>query len=125
MARVIPITLIIRPDGIDVNPTYANVPYNPGQDVQLRWTIVGSTFPTSGCFAWKGSPAGAPAVSCPSSPDRTIESAVYQNNFGDHRVWAYSVTIVDPDDASKTITIDPEVNNEPPGNMFEVPGGGR
>ena len=124
-AKIIPITIIIRPDGIDVNPTYVNVPNNGAQDVKLRWTLVGTTFPTSGCFAWKGSPAGAPAVACPAAAgDRTIESATYTNDFGERRVWAYKITIVDPEDASRTITIDPEVNNEPPGNMIETPGGG-
>ena len=111
----IPITVIVRRDGIDVNPTRANVPNNPSQDIKLRWTVVGSTFPTSGCFGWKNSPTGAPTVSCPGSAGATvIESAVYQNNFNPGRVWQYQITIVDPDNPSQTITIDPEVNNEPP-----------
>lgn len=111
----VPITVIVRRDGIDVNPTFANVPHNSAQDVKLRWTVVGSTFPTSNCFAWKNSPTGAPTVSCPTSTGQNvIESAAYTNNFDPGRVWQYKITIIDPGDSSKTITIDPEVNNEPP-----------
>lgn len=116
----IPITVIIRRDGIDVNPTYANVPNNPDLDVKLRWTLANATFPaTGGCFAWKGTYEGAPDVTCPTTAGQTvIESATYRNNFATPgRVWQYKLTIVDPNDPEKTITIDPEVNNEPPSGI--------
>ena len=109
--KTIPILVMVRSDGIDVNPTYVNVK-NDSEDVKLKWTVIGATFPTSGCFAWKNSPSGAPTVSCPSSAGQNvIESATYVNNAGSQRVWQYSVTIVVN---GSNVTIDPEVNNEPP-----------
>lgn len=108
--RTIPITVMIRPDGIDVNPTYANVP-NGSDDVRLRWMVVGGSFPASDCFAWKDRPSGAPAVGCPSGQANVIESAVYRNDASDRRVWAYRISVVVD---GRTIRIDPEVNNEPP-----------
>ncbi|HEV7239465.1 MAG TPA: hypothetical protein VGQ36_09510 [Thermoanaerobaculia bacterium] len=111
--RTIPIIVNIRSDGIDVNPTYVNVPNDNGQDVKLKWTVIGGSFPTSGCFAWKNSPVGAPTVACPtSSGDNRIESAGYTNNFDPGRVWQYTITVIK--DSGGTVTIDPEVNNEPP-----------
>ncbi len=112
----VPITIICRPDGIDVNPTRVNVGNNTTQQRQLKWTVVGSTFPTSNCFSWKNSPTGAPTVSCPTSSGQTVlTSDAYTNNFDPGRVWQYAITIVDPNNSSQTITIDPEINNEPPG----------
>jgi len=107
----VPIIVMVRPDGIDVNPTYVNVK-NGSDNVTLKWTVVGATFPTSGCFSWKGSPSGAPSVSCPgSSGQNSIESATYVNNASGQRVWQYSLTLVVN---GNNVTIDPEVNNEPP-----------
>jgi hypothetical protein len=80
--------------------------------VNLEWTVIGATLPTSGCFSWKGSPVGAPAVSCPTSEGQTvIQSAGYVNDFPSRRLWQYSITILVNE---KPVTIDPEVNNEPP-----------
>jgi len=110
--RTIPIMVMVRPDGIDVNPTYANVPNDANQDVKLRWTVIGATLPTSNCFSWKNNPVGVPTVSCPSSAGQNvIESAAYRNDFNPGRVWQYSITIVVD---GSNVTIDPEVNNEPP-----------
>ena len=109
--RTIPFNIVVRPGGIDVNPTFANVP-NSDQDVQLRWNIVGATLPTSGCFSWKNNPSGAPTVDCPTSPDQNVLlSSSYKNDAGQQRIWQYKVTIIVD---KKKVTIDPEINNEPP-----------
>jgi hypothetical protein len=110
--RTIPIIVMVRPDGIDVNPTYVNVPNDSKQDVRLRWTAVGATFRTTDCFEWKNNPPGAPAVPCTgSSGTNVLESAAYRNDDSSQRVWQYSITVeVD----GTPVTIDPEVNNEPP-----------
>ncbi len=109
----IPITIIVRRDGIDVNPTYANVP-NGSEQVTLQWTVAGGTFPTTNCFSWKNDPSGAPAVDCPqTSGERMLASAPYVNDSTSRRVWQYKVSILVD---NQTVTIDPEVNNEPPGN---------
>jgi len=105
----IPVTVMVRSDGIDVNPTYANV-RNGSEDVQLRWIAIGGTFPEADFFWWKNSPVGAPAVSRVSAS--VMESATYKNDASEQRVWAYAVKIVKPDDTDATI--DPEINNEPP-----------
>jgi len=111
----IPIIINVRPDGIDVNPTFTNVPNNPNTNITLKWTLIGGTFPTSGCFAWKNSPSGAPSVACPSSSgENNLSSASYVNNFDPGRVWQYSITIIK--NSGGQVTIDPEINNEPPGN---------
>ena len=112
---IIPIIINVRPDGIDVNPTYANVQNKSGVNVTLRWLVIGGTFPTSGCFAWKNSPSGAPTVACPTaSGENVIQSTTYVNDFDPGRVWQYAITIIK--NSGGTVTIDPEINNEPPGN---------
>ena len=106
--RTIPINIIVRSDGIDVTPTFANVS-NSSQDVQLRWNIVGATLPTTGFFDWKNSPSGAPTVN--RSSDQVLLSNSYKNDATTQRVWQYKVTIIVD---SNNVTIDPEINNEPP-----------
>ena len=110
--RTIPITIMVRSDGIDVTPTFANVK-NGNDDVKLRWIAIGGTFPGTDCFSWKPGVSGAPAVTC--SAGNVLESAAYKNDDANQRVWGYTVTIaVD----GKNVTIDPEVNNEPPGTKL-------
>jgi len=110
---IIPITITVRSDGVDVHPTFANVQNRP-TPVRLRWQAAGgATFPTSGCFSWKPTSDGRPSVSSPNSTGATtLESDEYTNDAATQRIWSYSITILDA--AQNLITIDPEVNNEPP-----------
>ena len=106
------ITILVGPvpDGFDVNPTRTNV---PAGDTELNWRAGGgSTFPTSGFFSWKTG-SGQPTVTRES--ERHLK-ATYTNSVSTPTVWQYSISLVS---ASGTVTIDPEVNNEPP-----VPAGG-
>ena len=112
----VPITITVVNEGINVTPTFANVKNQASVERIIRWRVVGGSFPTSGCFAWKGNPEGAPtAPVCPSAPGQTvIESGPYTNNFpAPGRVWQYKISVVVN---GKTVTIDPEINNEPPSN---------
>ena len=109
--RTIPITVVVRSDGIDVNPTYANVPNNATEDVRLRWTAVGATFAADQCVLWKNDPPGAPKVPCTGPSTTVLESETYRNDDPSRRVWQYSITLLVN---GTEVTIDPEVNNEPP-----------
>ena len=116
----IPINVNKNPQGINIVPTFANVP-NSSNAVVLVWSATGSaTFPNTNYFQWKNNPPGAPNVNWISATE--LQSDPYFNNGGGS-IWSYKINV------SGTF-VDPEVNNEPPGgggeeNPAPKPGGPR
>ncbi len=101
----IPINVNQNPQGINIVPTFANVPNGP-DNVVLQWNATGTaSFPNTNFFEWKNNPPGAPPVSWINAT--TLQSASYVNNGGG-AVWSYKINV-------GGTFVDPEVNNEPPG----------
>jgi hypothetical protein len=111
----IPITVNQNPSGINITPTFANVPNGPA-NVVLQWNASGNAFfPNTNFFQWKNNPSGAPPVNFISSTQ--LQSDPYVND-GTGAVWSYKINV------SGTF-VDPEVNNESPGGPGdEDPGTG-
>lgn len=108
------------PDGFNVNPTFTNI---KGSSVTLIWRAAGLTFAASDPLVWKNTGGAFRPAITRSTDGRTLTSDPYTNTG--QGIWPYSLTVVD---GTETITIDPEVNNEPPiggGGGGDLPGGPR
>lgn len=104
MASQVNIAITSNQTGITVFPTRANV---TGEEVVLVWTVAGAEFPETGFFEWEGSPPDAPVVT--RSNPNTLLSAPY-TIVAPGSLWGYVINV-------GGINVDPEVNNQPPGNV--------
>jgi hypothetical protein len=73
----------------------------------------GVQFPATNYFAWKPSAIGTPGLPTRSTDGKTL-SITYDNTPSTPN-WAYTVAVQDTARTELIVTIDPDIDNDPPG----------
>jgi hypothetical protein len=77
----------------------------------------GIRFPESDYFAWKPGAIDPPAVPTRSADGKRL-TLTYDNGPDTPPQWSYTIAVQDEDNPTLIVTIDPDIDNQPPGERY-------
>ena len=89
-----------------------------GNDQTVVWHCGhGIRFPEEDYFAWKEGADNPPPIPTRSTDGKRL-TLTYDNDENTPPQWSYTIAVQDESNTDLIVTIDPDIDNQPPGNRF-------